>query len=247
VNALNRLLSIFGVRVSRVGSIIPKDFRESYSRQLKEVVAAAKDFAVFDALYYEFGDHPASYVDYEIQFASEMIRKAKALTILDIGSYRHWVVGLLSNYDITSVDVRDRKSILSNETAVNCDAKKLRFNDESFDLVTSLSTLEHCGLGRYGEEFDLEADSKVFSEMVRVLKPNGHLVFTTTITAGKPSIVFNAHRIYSYGMIKAFCKNMMCVSEKFFSHSKGNSCSIDELAKEEKVWDVYCGCWKKQE
>jgi SAM-dependent methyltransferase len=243
---INRFLSIFGVRVIRVSSFIPKDFRESYSRQLKEVVATAEDFEVFDTLYYECGDHPASYVDYEIQFASEMINNAKPHTILDIGSYRQWVVGLLANYHVTTIDVRDRRSILSNETVVNYDAKNLGFIKESFDLVTSLSTLEHCGLGRYGEEFDLEADSKVFSEMVRLLKPNGHLVFTTTITRANPSIVFNAHRIYSYDMIKSFCKDMLCISEKFYSHSKGNFCSIDELTKERKVWDVYCGCWKKR-
>jgi ubiquinone/menaquinone biosynthesis C-methylase UbiE len=109
----------------------------------------------------------------------------------------------------------------------------------------SLSSIEHFGLGRYGDSYDLDADKKAFSEMRRVLKPGGILVFTTTITRARPSICFNAHRIYSYGMIKEFCAGMVCVEEKNYSKRLSRFCSLDEVTNSPKEWDVYCGCWKK--
>ena len=54
--------------------------------------------------------------------------------------------------------------------------KKLDLPDRSFHLVLSLCTLEHLGLGRYGDTLDFEADDKAFREMMRVLKPGGHLI-----------------------------------------------------------------------
>jgi ubiquinone/menaquinone biosynthesis C-methylase UbiE len=89
--------------------------------------------------------------------------------ILDIGSYRHFILGLLSHYEVTTLDIRERKSNLVNENIVTCDAKALLFADNSFDSVLSLEALPHFGLCRYGDEFDLDADIKAFNEMIRVL------------------------------------------------------------------------------
>ncbi len=103
---------------------------------------------------------------------------------------------MLAGYKVTTLDVRPRDSRLENETIVTSDAKKLDIPSDSFDMVVSLCTLEHFGLGRYGDEFDLDGDKKAFNEMIRVLKPGGRLVFSTTVTRSTPSLAFNAHRIY---------------------------------------------------
>lgn len=133
-----------------------------------------------------------------------------------------------------------------NETVITCDAKKLNIPDNKYDIVTSLCALEHFGLGRYGDEIDMDGDKKAFDEMVRVLKPGGHLIFSTTITRNKPSIAFNAHRIYNLKMIKLFCDNLICENEKFYSRKKGDFCSLNEVTIKPGVWDVYCGCYKKK-
>jgi SAM-dependent methyltransferase len=164
---------------------------------------------------------------------------------LDVGSYRHFILGLLAHFPITSIDVRRRKAISRNETVITGDAKKLNLPDHSFDLVSSLCAVEHFGLGRYGDEIDPSADQKAFAEMVRVLKPGGRLVFTTTISRARPSIAFNAHRIYRYEMLHSFCTGLICVEEKFYSHKRQGFCSPEEITADPKGWDVYMGCWEK--
>jgi hypothetical protein len=62
-----------------------------------------------------------------------------------------------------------------------------------------MHTVEHIGLGRYGDELDADGDIKAINELKRVLQPGGDLLFVTQV--GKPVIQFNAHRIYSYEQI----------------------------------------------
>jgi hypothetical protein len=63
-----------------------------------------------------------------------------------------------------------------------------------------MHTIEHIGLGRYGDKLDINGDLKAISELKRVLARQGSLLLVVPI-AGKPRIMFNAHRIYSYQQI----------------------------------------------
>ena len=221
------------------------DSKERYNRQWKALTQDSRGFEVFQKPIDEPGPHPENFIDYECAFAACHIQRSRPQRILDVGSYRHFILGLLAHYPVTTIDVRHRKTIGENEVLITCDAKKLTSPDDSFDLVLSLCTLEHLGLGRYGDEFDLEADQKAFREMIRVLKPGGSLIFTTTITRANPSVAFNAHRIYNYPMLRAFCSGLTCAEERFYSHQQRGFCALEEVTDKPKWWDVYCGCWKK--
>ncbi len=65
-----------------------------------------------------------------------------------------------------------------------------------------MHTIEHIGLGRYGDPIDPDGDLKAISELIRVLATGGNLLFVVPI--GKPKICFNAHRIYSYSQIMSY-------------------------------------------
>jgi len=225
--------------------MIPREFRGEYSRDLAKLKKNTGGFRVFREPAYERGLHPENFVDYECAFAASHIRRANPGNVLDVGSYRHFILGLLANFSITTIDVRNREPTSPSEVVITCDAKKINLPDHSFDLVLSLCALEHFGLGRYGDEFDLRADQKAFGEMVRVLKPGGRLIFTTTITRAQPSIAFNAHRIYNREMLRSFCAGLICVEEKFYSHKMKGFCSLEEVTTDPKWWDIYLGCWEK--
>ena len=248
MHPINKVLYHFGLQLSRTTTRRkpPKEFMVNYNQHLTQLRKNPRRFKIFRNLSYEVGVHPANYIDYECGFAAYRISRLNPKNILDIGSYRHFVLGMLSHFQVTTIDIRDRTPISNNEVVVTCDAKKLNLPDNEFDVVTSLCALEHFGLGRYGDELDLDADKKAFEEMIRVLKPGGHLIFTTTITRAQPSIAFNAHRIYSYEMLRTFCANLICGEERFYSHKIGDFCSLEEVTVEPNVWDVYCGCWKKK-
>lgn len=225
--------------------MIPHEMLAEYQHNLAEARKNDRGFHVFKKPKFEIGVHPTSYIDYECSFAAYHLSQLGPQRILDIGSYRQFIIGLLSHYQVTTIDVRTRNAISANENVLTCDAKNLDVPDNSFDAVVSLSAVEHFGLGRYGDEFDLDADKKACTEMVRVLRPGGRLIFTTTITRAKPSIAFNAHRIYDYDMIRTLCHDLVCIDEKFYSHRAKDFCDPEDVTMELGVWDVYCGCLEK--
>lgn len=204
------------------------------------------DFLFFKEFHNDSGTHPENYISYECEFATRQLNRLCPENILDIGSYRLYLIGLLACFKITTVDIRQRTPSIENEILAICDAKKLSFPDNSFDVVISLCSIEHFGLGRYGDDIDPIGDHKAISEMIRVLKPNGRLIISTTVTRGKPAIVFNAHRIYSYTQISDILGEMVCENEEFYSTSANKACSFEEITNIPGVWDVYLGCWMKQ-
>ncbi|MBN1898234.1 MAG: DUF268 domain-containing protein [Spirochaetes bacterium] len=64
-----------------------------------------------------------------------------------------------------------------------------------YDLITCLSTVEHIGLGRYGDPLDPRGDIQMAENIFQLLKPGGIVLISFPV--GKGSVVFNAHRIYS--------------------------------------------------
>ena len=222
------------------------DSKERYDRELRALTQDPGSFEVFPEPIFEPGAHPENFIDHECAFAARHIHRARPERILDVGSYRHFILGLSAHYPVTTLDVRPRKTTGGNEVQITCDAKEPTLPEDSFDLVLSLCALEHFGLGRYGEEFDRIADQKAFREMIRVLRPGGRLIFTTTITRARPSIAFNAHRIYDHQMLRAFCAGLTCVEERFYSHEKKGFCPLEGVTDKPKWWDVYLGCWEKQ-
>ncbi len=160
----NKVLSLFGLRLSRVAKPLKmednkeKEFRDKYDHYYKLAENNERGFKINKAYRYQVGSHPFSIQDLQFQLVAYHLYKSKPEKILDIGSYRHFILGLLAHYNVTTVDVRSRKSILENEKIVNCNAKALQFSDNSFDAVLTLECLPHLGLLRYGDDFDLDAD-----------------------------------------------------------------------------------------
>lgn len=245
MHPVNTFLSLLGLRLEPTKQF-SSEFKTQFNRRLAELTDSCSSFRIFPLPFDDTGEHPESYIDFECAFAAKHLNQAAPSSILDIGSYRHFILGLLSHYRVTTIDVRTRPPASVNETVITCDAKALELSSASFDAVVSLCTLEHFGLARYGDQFDINADEKAFREMIRVLKPGGQLILTTTVTRARPSLAFNAHRIYGLDMIRAFCTGMKCVEEGFYSNALGRTCSYEEVTDNPSLWDVYLGCWEAQ-
>jgi SAM-dependent methyltransferase len=244
VNIVSKGLAMLGYQLVRKGRP-PAEFVGQYRRHLKEIRHNSRNLRVFKEFRYDAGEHTVSCVDFECAFAANHISRRNPGNILDIGSYRHFIIGLEAHYPVTALDVRAVQPITVNETIVTSDAKNIRLADQSFDAVVSLCAIEHFGLGRYGDEYDTEGDVKAFAEMVRVLRPGGVLIFTTTFNAGQPGIAFNAHRIYDHGMLRELCRGLHPVEEKAFSFRTGGFCRLDQVTTKPNDYDVYCGSWAK--
>jgi SAM-dependent methyltransferase len=101
-------------------------------------------------------------------------------SILDVGSGDSVLPFQLasSGNDVTTLDVRSYPLRHPHLRSIVGDAMHLPFRDSTFDCTTCISTLEHVGLGYYGDPIDDAGWMRCASEMIRVLKPGGRLLLT---------------------------------------------------------------------
>lgn len=81
-------------------------------------------------------------------------------------------------------------------TPTEVDQKFLNNTLGTIDFIFSFSSLEHDGLGRYGDPLNAYADLETIAKLYCILKENGTLFLG--IPVGFDEIVYNAHRIYGY-------------------------------------------------
>lgn len=105
-------------------------------------------------------------------------------------------------YEYNVPDIR-----LDNFTANKVDLVNLPFKDASIVSLSCMHVVEHVGLGRYGDDLDVNGDLKAADELSRVLAKGGHLLFVVPVS-GNPRIEFNAHRVYSYEMVLNMFKEL---------------------------------------
>ena len=63
------------------------------------------------------------------------------------------------------------------------------------DSLSCLHTIEHFGLGRYGDSIDPSGHLKGLEQLKRMVAPGGMLYLSTPI--GPQRVEFNAHRIFA--------------------------------------------------
>jgi hypothetical protein len=116
-------------------------------------------------------------------------------TVAVVGSERPWIEAVLINMgnNVTTIEYN----------IPVCDHPKLECkgyfeffekNRDSFDAVISFSSIEHSGLGRYGDPLDPDGDIKTMKVIHNNLKKDGLFVWGAPV--GQDAVVWNAHRIY---------------------------------------------------
>lgn len=139
---------------------------------------------------------------YHPAWAARILAQTKPELHVDISSILNFGAIVSAFIPIKFYDYRPADLHLSDYESDFADLKKLPFADNLIDSLSCMHTIEHIGLGRYGDELDPDGDIKAISELKRVLKPGGDLLFVTPV--GIPKIEFNAHRIYSYEQVMEY-------------------------------------------
>lgn len=137
---------------------------------------------------------------YHPAWAARILAKAKPSHHIDISSTLHFCTIVSAFLTVKFYDYRPANIYLSNLSSESADLLSLPFASNSVESLSCMHTVEHIGLGRYGDPLDPDGDLKAISELKRVLAFGGSLLFVVPI-GGKPKIMFNAHRIYSYKQI----------------------------------------------
>jgi len=136
--------------------------------------------------------------------------------ILDVGCVESQLPIELASigHSVYGIDIRDYPFTHPNFVFGKGDIRKTNFENEFFDYVISLSTIEHIGLDIYGSDFDEHGDSKSVEEIHRILNVGGK--FILTIPMGKSSIIKNLERIYDYQSVVKLLNGFEIVKEEFY-------------------------------
>lgn len=124
----------------------------------------------------------------------------------DIGSRLDGFIAHVLSFGVPvkMIDIRPfPEEIDGLETMVGNATDLKEFEDESMESLSALCSLEHFGLGRYGDPVDPEACFKCFENIQRKLKKGGN--FYLALPVGRERVEFNAHRIfYASTIIECF-------------------------------------------
>lgn len=112
-----------------------------------------------------------------------------------IGSKKPWIEAILLNLQnkVTTIEYNVPDSNFNN---LECKDyfKYFEKNTETFDAVVTFSSVEHSGLGRYGDPLDPDGDINTMKSIYNNLLNNGLVIWGAPV--GKDALSWNAHRVY---------------------------------------------------
>lgn len=116
---------------------------------------------------------------------------------IDIGSRIDGFVAHVAVFrEIEVFDIRPQVSKVKNIHFRQADLTTLPgLMDDYCDSISALHSLEHFGLGRYGDPIDYYGYLKGIENVYRILQTGG--IFYFSVPIGKQRIEFNAHRVFS--------------------------------------------------
>ena len=131
--------------------------------------------------------------------------------VVVIGSERPWIEALLLLAGTDHVTVIDYDKRPTNHpqitilTPMELSEAISQGKWPSFDSMISFSSVEHSGLGRYGDQLNPWGDLITMARAWCLLKPGARAV--VGVPAGKDTICFNAHKFYGPVMFKHLFAN----------------------------------------
>lgn len=197
-------------------------------------------------------------------WGARKILEANPILHVDVGSdLGGFLAHLLCFRDnILSIDIRPSVRNIRGLMCVVADATEMNgIGDESIESLSAMSSLEHFGLGRYGDKIDPNAWAKALNTFTRVLKPLGRLYISVRVSETN-RVIFNKYRLFNpYTIIDAMPKMELIElsasigrnarkalwldessgqyirDEDVFDDMEPGSVAMYEFRKKEKVWE----------
>jgi hypothetical protein len=180
---------------------------------------------------------------YHSAWAARVVRKINPEVHTDISSILYFSTIVSAFCKINYYDYRPALVVLDNHESKPIDLVKLSFDDNSIQSLSCMHTLEHIGLGRYGDALDYDGDIKAINELKRVMARGGNLLIVLPIGA-ESKIAFNAHRIYKHQDVLNLFFGFKLKEFALISDNKDESGLIYQPSEEILNRQKYgCGCY----
>ena len=202
---LRSLASSMGIDLARFGRSlrgIGPYFRNRSA--FKKAAAGRTEFpfgkaypCLFDRFESSAGGPAAGAYFHQDLHVAQLIHRNRPSRHVDVGSRVDGFVAHIAVFcPIDVYDIRPLTTSASNITFRQRDIMAERPDlDGSTDSLSCLHTLEHFGLGRYGDPIDYDGYLKGWESLYRMLKPGGKFYFSVPI--GAQRIEFDGHRVFS--------------------------------------------------
>ena len=183
---------------------------------------------------------------YHCAWAARVLANTRPECHIDISSSVYFCAIASAFVPMQFYDYRPAPLHLSNLSCKTADLLALPFTNESIASLSCMHVVEHVGLGRYGDLLDPNGDLKAMAELKRVLSVDGTLLFVVPL--GKPRIMFNAHRVYSYQQIMDCFDGLGLVEFALIpDHQEEGDLVYGASEKMVARQDYACGCfWFKK-
>lgn len=111
-----------------------------------------------------------------------------------IGSLNPWIEAICIQFGAASITTVEYNVPNPTSQIQTMSYTEFETVENRFDTIISYSSIEHSGLGRYGDPLNPEADLITMKHCHKALKENGMMFLGVPI--GKDTLVWNAHRVY---------------------------------------------------
>lgn len=149
-------------------------------------------------------------------FVAKKILDQNSEKHVDVGSRIDGFVGHLACFrEVEVFDIRKLNLKIKNIKFRKYDITEKQNTFTNYtDSVSCLHTLEHIGLGRYGDKIDPDGWKLGLKNLSIFLKDTGLLWLS--VPSGKQSIKFNSHRIFDPNIIVSEAKKFSLNLEEFY-------------------------------
>jgi len=131
-------------------------------------------------------------------YVAQLVHANNPRRHVDVGSRVDGFVGSVASFrHVDVLDFRPLTSVHRNIAFIQADLMAKDFKHQGItDSLSCLHTLEHFGLGRYGDPVNYDGWKLGFDNLASMLTPGGTFYFSTPISE-RQRFEFDAHRVFN--------------------------------------------------
>jgi len=250
LKTLHSSLALFGIDAGRTVqalSALPAYFRNY--RSLKRQSRTSQTSIRFGRFYPCLGDRSdesgsgaSVYFQQDLAVARRVFLTQPAKHV-DVGSRIDGFVAHIATFrPIEVFDIRPLTASICNVTFRQLDLMDTVPDQflEYCDSLSCLHTIEHFGLGRYGDPIQFDGHLVGLDNLKRLLKPGGRFYFSTPI--GPQRIEFDAHRVFSVAyLLELFAPHY---DIERFSYINDAGRLSENVTLDPQLIQTNCGCYR---